>query len=360
MNMRRHTRSDNPVRAILAGLVAMLFLALPTTARAYQDTLPDTKEMGLPADFPRVEQIIDQAVKNIGVRYNLNEAQLAKTNDIMHRDVRRFLSEHHDQVWPVIRELITTQLNGNIPEKAKAMRIGRAARPLAKLAYDAIVRGNEEWAEILTEEQRAMHRFDMNEIRKGFEEIDTNLRSWELGAPSDKPIFPAARAYPNEPPKPPKPAPGIPKRDERPTNTNAMVVPFDVGLFEARVNQFIEEYGLDEAQVVKARSLQRDFEVRGQQHLDANKEALAEATAAKEKAKRDKDREADAKAEAKLKELRQPLIDLLAQMDARLMTLLTQQQIKQHAAKQAAPRTAEDREGAAPSTPKKATPDKKN
>jgi hypothetical protein len=319
-------------------LAAAVLTIAPASALAFQDALPNEAELGLPPEFPTIEKIMDQAVRNIGVRYNLNEAQLEQTGEIMRRDVKGFLREHHDQVWPVIRDLIAAQLDGGPPaDKAKVMRIGRSARPLAKLAYESIVRANEEWAEILTEEQRRLHRFDMGEMGKTFEVIDSNLRSWEQGTPGDKSVFPAPQYYPNEPARPAKPEAGLPTSKERATTTDAMVVPFDVGLFEARVDQFIAEYGLDEAQVVKARSIQRDFEARGQRHLDANKEALAEATAAKEKAKIDKNREADAQAEAKLKELRQPLLDLLAQMDARLNTLLTQQQIKQHQNKKAEP-----------------------
>lgn len=333
----KHSTSDTRLRLFRPFLLAAAILTIaPVSVPAFQNALPDESELGLPPEFPTVEKIMDQAVRNIGVRYNLNAAQLESTGDLMRSRVKGFLREHHDEIWPVIRDLIAAQLDGGPPsDKAKVMRIGRAARPLAALAYDAIVTANEEWAEILTEEQLRMHRFDMGEMGKTFDVIDSNLRSWEQGTPSDKSVFPAPQYYPNEPKRPIKPGDGIPKQRVKATTTDAMVVPFDVGLFEARVDQFIGEYGLDEAQVVKARSIQRDFEARGQRHLDANRDALAVATAAKKKAKIDKDRKTGAKADAKLKELRQPLLDLLAKMDARLNTLLTKVQVKQHEGKKA-------------------------
>ena len=336
--MKRST-SDTRLRLALASWAAVALAIAPVSALAFQDAIPDEAELGLPPEFPTVEKIMDQAVKNIGVRYNLNTAQLEKTGDLMRSRVKGFLREHHDEIWPVIRDLIAAQIDGRAPsDKAKVMRIGRAARPLAALAFDAIVTANEEWAEILNEEQRRMHRFDMGEMGKTFGQIDSNLRSWEQGTPSDKSVFPTPQYYPNEPRRPSKPPPGIPpKQGKKATTTGAMVVPFDVGFFEIRVDQFIAEYGLDAAQVVKARSIQRDFEARGQRHLHANRDALAQATAAKRQAKIDKDRKADAKAEFRIKELRQPLLDLLVQMDARLNPLLTKAQIKQHEEKKAEP-----------------------
>ena len=38
--------------------------------------------------------------------YNLNDEQSAKTQEIMQREVMRFLKEHEDEVWPIIRELL--------------------------------------------------------------------------------------------------------------------------------------------------------------------------------------------------------------------------------------------------------------
>ncbi len=334
----KHYTFETRLRLVLVSWAAAVLAIAPVSASAFQDAIPDESELGLPPEFPTVEKIMDRAVQNIGVRYNLNAAQLQETGDLMRSRVKGFLRDHHDEIWPVIRDLIAAQLSGGPPEdKAKVMRIGRAARPLAALAYDAIVTANEEWAEILNDEQKRIHRFDMGEMGKTFGVIDSNLRSWEQGTPGDKSVFPVPQYYPHEPPRPSKPTPGIPKQGKKATTTDAMVVPFEVGLFEARVDQFIAEYGLDAAQVVKARSIQRDFEARGQRHLDANRDALAKATAAKRKAKIDKDRKAGAKADARLKELRQPLLDLLAQMDARLHTLLTKAQIKQHADNESEP-----------------------
>ena len=121
--MKRST-SDTRLRVALASWAAVALAIAPVSALAFQDAIPDEAELGLPPEFPTVEKIMDQAVKNIGVRYNLNTAQLEKTGDLMRSRVKGFLREHHDEIWPVIRDLIAAQIDGRAPEdKAKVMRI---------------------------------------------------------------------------------------------------------------------------------------------------------------------------------------------------------------------------------------------
>ena len=52
-----------------------------------------------------IERIIETAVRNIARRYNLNEAQTQKTDELWNREVRQFLREHEAEVWPAIRGL---------------------------------------------------------------------------------------------------------------------------------------------------------------------------------------------------------------------------------------------------------------
>ena len=51
-----------------------------------------------------------QAVRNIAARYNLNDKQTEFTDELMTREVHRFLREHEAVIWPLIRDLLAAQL----------------------------------------------------------------------------------------------------------------------------------------------------------------------------------------------------------------------------------------------------------
>ena len=66
-------------------------LVLPVTAVAGQEDLR-TIDLTRHAAEGTVERIVDQAVINIGLRYNLNDEQLEKTGQIMKTRVSGFVS----------------------------------------------------------------------------------------------------------------------------------------------------------------------------------------------------------------------------------------------------------------------------
>ena len=84
--------------------------AQPKSAEAAQPRL------SIPASAATIERIMDQAVRNIARRYNLNETQTKKTDELMKREVNRFLKEHEDEVWPVIRDLLISQFGAKPPQ----------------------------------------------------------------------------------------------------------------------------------------------------------------------------------------------------------------------------------------------------
>ncbi|MGH8673180.1 MAG: hypothetical protein ACREVG_02605, partial [Burkholderiales bacterium] len=219
----------------------------------------------LAPDAATIDKIMDQAVRNIGLRYNLNQAQVEKTQEIMKRDVNAFLKDHEAEVWPLIRDLLAAQLGAappNDPEELK--RIGKAMKPLILSAKDAIVRGNEEWRMYLTPEQRKMHDFDVAEVEKGFDQIKDNFSRWEKGESTEAPLFPPASAA--GPPRPKKPTDGLPE---------AEVDVFEPKrLFDATVEEFIRKYELDQAQIDSARSILAEFNVKAEDFKKANKDAL--------------------------------------------------------------------------------------
>lgn len=296
-----------------------------------QQTLPppsgSTSE-ALPA--PTVEGIMTQAVKNIARRYNLNDEQTAYTDKMMKERVTQFLKEHEKDVWPIIRELLASGLQAPTdPETRK--RIGEAARPLAKLASKAIFDANKEWSGILTDEQRALHQYDLEEMTHQFDSIDKNFLDWSEGRATDQGVFPPPPREAGAPARPKKPGPGLsfPKAEKKlPEPAQASV---ETGVFEAIVEQFIKDYELDEGQRDSARSILTEFKTKAAAYLETKKEEIVKADKEKSEALASANRDAIAKASKVRDDLTAPVHNLLEQMDVRLKGLLTTAQVEKHA-----------------------------
>ena len=280
-----------------------------------------------------VERIMEQAVRNIGVRYNLNENQRDITRKLMSREVHRFLREHEARVWPTIHDLLGSQFGQAPPDDVERVkRIGRTARPLVELAREAILRANEEWRLILTPEQKQVHDYDLAEMEKTFRQIDKNFSNWESGTPQQgQRIFPPPRRTGKEPPRPRKPEDVPSQRDL-----------FDLHIFLTIVEEFSKKYELDEAQKTAARSILEEFQQLANDYKNSKKEEFSKIAAGREAAYAASDLDNIKKASAEYKRLLGPVYELCAQMEDRLEKLLTTAQIQQQAERvKAAEQTAE-------------------
>jgi len=270
-----------------------------------------------------VEKIMEEAVKNISRRYNLNEAQTAETQKLMKAEVNRFLKDHEAEVWPAIRDLLAAQLGAKPPDNLEeTKRIGKSARPLAALAKDAIIKANEEWRMYLTPEQKVMHDYDMAEMEKTFAQVDKNFGDWEAGRPTDAGLFPPPPPDDRSPPRPRKPATGLPEPE---------VETFRVSIFDTFVEEFIKDYQLDQGQIDSARSILKEFKVKAKDFKAAKQEALAKIAADQKAAMEARDRDKIAATEAARKKVLEPVYALFGEMEERLKGLLTSGQIEQYA-----------------------------
>lgn len=280
-------------------------------------------ESGSTPTSATVEKIMEEAVKNIARRYNLNEAQTAETDKLMKREVSRFLKEHEAEVWPAIRDLLAAQLGGKPPEnREEVMRIGKGARPLAALAKEAILKANEEWRMYLTPEQKITHDYDLGEIDKTFAQIDKNFSDWEAGQPTDAGLFPPPPPEDRSPPRPRKPPAGIPEPE---------VETFRVSIFDTFVEEFIKDYQLDQGQIDSARSILKEFKVKANDFKSAKQEELSKIAVDQKAAMEARDRDKIAATEAARKKVLEPVYALFGEMEIRLKGLLTTAQVERHA-----------------------------
>ena len=331
-------------------IIVMAAVAVVRPAAGTEPLKVSDLDVSKPTAAATVERICDQAVENIARRYNLNDAQTAVTHRIMTRDVAKFLKEHEEVVWPVIRELLARQLQP--PESPEDLqRIGKVARELAKLANDAILRANEEWRQVLTDEQKRMHDFDLAEMEKTFSQIDRNFAEWEQGKASEKSIFGPPKVVQGGPPRPNRPPDG-----ELPGPT---VATFKVGIFDTFVEEFIKDYELDAAQIEAARSILKEFKAKADDFKSTKKAEFAKIEAARNAALAEGDYATARKKDAEHKELLEPAYQLFAQMEGRLRNLLTTAQVERYAAKnKTTPPQAKKPEAEKKASPEKPPPKK--
>ncbi len=292
----------------------------------------DTIKSGQTPAAASVDRIMDHAVRNISRRYNLNKGQADFTRDLMRRKVYQFLEDHEGEVWPVIRDLLATQLGGEAPDSTEQMkRIGKAAGPLVSLAEEAIISANEEWGEILTAEQQKTHDFDMAKMREQFAGIGRNFKSWADGHHPENGIFPRKQKTVGGPQRPHRPEGG-----ELPPPSVGHIDP--KSLFDTIVEQFIKDYELEVSQIASARSILDEFRDKADRFLKKNAVELAQSLAEQRDARRVADATRIRQGSAKHRKLLAPVYELLKEMEGRLQKLLTTAQVDRYAERNAAPR----------------------
>ena len=319
--MRSQTRRNLFLATILIGLV------LPRTVDADDKPAKRTLDLTESAAAATVERIVDQAVVNIGRRYNLNDKQLDRTGQIMKSKVNEFLKEHEEEIWPAIRELLASNLQP--PESVEDLkRLGKAARKLAKLAHKAVKDGNAEWRKILTDDQKKTHDYDLAELDKTFAQMDQNFGAWEDGRSTDNPIFgsnrPRLAGGRNGPPRPEKPP------DKRLGGKSTV---FELTVFDTFVEGFIKDYELDAAQIDSARSILKEFKANARAFRTANEKAFAKIEKERNEAIAANDVKKRGEADEKRKKLIDPIYRLFEEMEGRLKGLLTTVQVERYAAK---------------------------
>ncbi|MBU0717805.1 MAG: hypothetical protein KJ749_06105 [Planctomycetes bacterium] len=265
-----------------------------------------------------VEQICEKAVRNISIRYNLNDEQTEFTMRMMKFRVTKFLKDHEEEIWPVIRGLLKNKLMP--PEDvAELTRIGKAARPLAELAKREIFDANAEWRKILSDQQKAVHDFDMAEMEKTFQQVDENFGAWEAGKAPDRPIFGPPQGMAQGPTRPPKPT-----GDDLPGPELARGIKLTI--FDTFVEEFIKDHGLDAAQTEAARSILKEVKGQAKDYTSSKEKELSEIESKHKEALIKGNHERRTEAEGERQKLIQPIYALFAQMQSRLEALLTSKQ----------------------------------
>lgn len=306
-------------------MVAVLLL-LPISARAEDPKEAEQEFKGL----WNVDSMMDQAVENISRRYNLNDDQKAKTKKMLVEEVTKFL-DTHENIWPLVRDLGRYQIKGEAPEGEIARRIGENALPLLEDIRETIMTCNADWDSILSDEQRALHEWDLNDMELTFKKMDENFTAMRQGKPRNPGIFPGpnteheVKAPPvrTKPPKDFKPTLRRNAREDKPQEDE----------WELYVQVFIKKYELTEAQSEAAHSILRECKTRAAAYRLSKERDFAEAKKRLEDVRNSKQPAEITKTKEKvwttvLQKLRKPVDDLFQELKDRLARIPTATQKK--------------------------------
>jgi hypothetical protein len=190
------------------------------------------------------EQMMEDAVLQISRRYNLNQDQEDYTRHLLVNRVTAFLEKHEADVRELLKESIDLRVGkkAGTPQAYASWAI-RAA-PLYAEAQTAILEGNQEWRDILTDEQKKTHDADLLQMKSNFQNVDRLLEGWKDGKGSNM-LAQANRniqsgAATTQQGRVSDPQPPVERRQ---VEDNWL----------AYVNKFIQTYKLDEKQAISAR-----------------------------------------------------------------------------------------------------------
>jgi len=280
-----------------------------TTAATAKDATPQTH----PNDpmLWNVDRMMEDAVQQISKRYSLNSEQEKYTRLMLTQRVRAFLKNHEADVRALLKEQLDWKLGFKDATTDAMQHWAERAKPLYEEAMKAILDGNEEWGEILSDEQKRIHLGDINQMKVNFDSVRVMLRDWEEGRgrnPFPPTRNPGTDRVVTQPPPPP-PEPWYERKIEN--------------MWETYVIKFIQVYGLDEKQANAAHSIKRETQGDAAKYRETRKADFDAMIAMAGDPKKPSNQEETRKRKQMLE---RPIREMFGKMTGRLDGLLNQKQ----------------------------------
>ncbi|HKQ50189.1 MAG TPA: hypothetical protein VJZ71_19090 [Phycisphaerae bacterium] len=263
------------------------------------------------------EQMMEDAVLQISRRYNLNQDQEDYTRHLLVNRVTAFLEKYEPEVRELLKESIDLRAGkkAGTPQAYASWAI-RAA-PLYAEAQRAILEGNQEWRDILTDEQKKTHDADLSQMRSNFQNVDRLLEGWKEGKGNAMlaQANPRVQSGSNATTQQGQVSEAQPPIVQRQPEDNWL----------AYVNKFIQTFKLDDKQSISARDkIYKDLRDEVVRYREKNKDEFAlldsEAKSANPKLK-------PRELEQRRGELEKPIQEKFVLLDSRLRQLVDRKQL---------------------------------
>lgn len=152
--------------------VAALGLAAALGAPGFSDD--QTKEKGRWAGLLNVNVMVETYTQFLVRRYDLTEEQGAYTKQLLTQRAADFMSAHGDEVNSLMEGLFDARAGGDITQD-ELVAWGQRAMPIFEEAKRLIVAGNDEWRNILSDEQKRIHDEDLVQMNENFAHTHAQL-----------------------------------------------------------------------------------------------------------------------------------------------------------------------------------------
>jgi len=130
---------------------------------------------GYRAVLENIDLLIDNYANFLARKYDLTEEQDRYTRNLIRERCYEFIDKYSDELGDLVDELFAVRRGADMtPEQL--IEWGRRALPIYEEAKQIIIRSNDEWREILTEKQRALHDEDLRLMYRSFETTDEQLQ----------------------------------------------------------------------------------------------------------------------------------------------------------------------------------------
>ncbi|MCB9850599.1 MAG: hypothetical protein H6817_07825 [Phycisphaerales bacterium] len=316
------------LRTLVTAFAAVVMLCGAGISRALADSEDKDIEQAKNefSSFWNVDQLMNRAAENISKRYNLNEKQRKDTHEMLTREVTKFLNEHED-IWPLVRDLARYQQMGEQPDGKIGAKLATKVLPLLREIEDTIVEANERWRDILTDEQKRLHDYDLEDMAKTFAKMNDNYRQLAEGGDGEFRVFPEPNRSEGQPKMPPRPSQNY---NPAPPMAIQREVPQE-HMWERYVREFRQDYRLDDDQSEAALSILKECMQRAEDYRKSKRAEFAQV----EERLRDANR-ADLSPEARTaktrvwvqieRALNKPIVDLFQELKDRLEPIPTEAQ----------------------------------
>lgn len=155
----------------MIGVLAVVVLTTATTASA-QNKRADKKSRW--SSMLNIDMMVETYVGFLARKYDLNEDQDQFTRQFLKQKADEFMNGSGDEVRRLVDQLFDLRTGGDMSDD-ELQEWGRQATPIYEEAKRLIIDGNDEWREILTDEQRTMHDKDLKLMYQSFEITETQL-----------------------------------------------------------------------------------------------------------------------------------------------------------------------------------------
>ncbi|MEP0846512.1 MAG: hypothetical protein HRF50_06770 [Phycisphaerae bacterium] len=164
-------------RSSIAAFSCMVAIcaAAQTAARAEEPPRePREPGAGYSAIIDNIDLLIDNYSRFLARQYNLSDEQNGITRELLRDRAYKFLNKHEEELRGLVDRMFEVRTGGAMtPEEL--VEWGRRAAPLYEEAKQAIVEGNNDWRQILNDEQKKTHDQVLQQMQESFVTTEEQL-----------------------------------------------------------------------------------------------------------------------------------------------------------------------------------------